>query len=73
MKVKGFVREVTLQGENSSYILDDGAKSYRVHASGIQAIKDYLFVREGQQMQVKGRREDDILYAEKSLIILRQQ
>lgn len=75
MEVRGVVREEVVRGttmpeEVSDYVLDTGTECYQIRSVGLKAVKDYLFVRKGQQMQVKGRSEGNLIYAEKERIEL---
>ena len=54
MKMQGIVTEEVTQDENKShYTISSDGKEYAVISTGRQAIKDQLFVRKGQCMEIE--------------------
>ena len=64
------VEEVTEEEEHSHYRIKTKRKEYDVVSNGIQAIKDQIFIRKGQNMVVEGAEKDDVIIARKSKIII---
>ena len=75
IRVQGIVTEEVTQSENGSrYTISSDGKEYAVLSTGRQAIKDNLFVRKGQCMElecsdISENSEDERLLFRKSKII----
>lgn len=53
--LKGVVTEdVHYEKECSRYFISTGEKEYAIISKGKQAVKDNLFVRKGQHMEIRG-------------------
>lgn len=70
MKINGIVKSgVSLSPDGKvSYDLASDGKRYCVSSRGIQAVKDVIFVREGQQMSIKADYDNITLYTKESRI-----
>lgn len=54
-KICGIVtEEVTQNEEKSLYKICADGQDYEIVSTGRQALKDYLFIRKGQKMEVEG-------------------
>ena len=79
MKVQGIVTEDVTRDENCShYTIKSDGTEYAVLSTGRQAIKDQLFVRKGQCMEIEcsevpENSEDKRLLFRKSKIILTER
>lgn len=72
--IAGEVMDEMIEGKNSSryHILVDGTE-YEVIVKGRQAIKDYLFVRKHQQVEIEGTLEAKKIFSEKARIQLQKR
>ena len=72
--IKGVVMQEVLEGENpSAYKIKSGEQEYSVISEGNQAIRDWIFIRKGQSVVVKGEEKKDKVFSKKSKIILEKE
>ena len=62
-----------VEGEKKSgrYRGDVGRREYEIVSAGRQAIKDYLFIRKGQKLEIEGRADGPYIRPEKCRICLK--
>ena len=72
MKIQGKVVEnVAIENHTSKYIIKSRDGTYMVKAYGKEAIKDYLFIRQGQTVIIDGELIDGCISKEKAVISLK--
>lgn len=54
MKITGKVEHITLYDDRVTYEVTAPKKRYRVCSDGRQAVKDAVFLREGQRIEISG-------------------
>lgn len=64
------ISEVEVNSYNSRFKLRNQNQTYTVIASGMQAMKDYLFVRKGQRIEVQGKEKENVIVLESAKITL---
>ena len=75
MNLQGIVdSEVSLLSEGrAGYDIISGDERYLVRSEGRQAIKDAIFVRKGQYMDITGEADDHVIKPEISRIDIRSE
>lgn len=74
MRIQGKVVEnVIIDNHTSKYKIKSRDGTYIVKAYGKEAIKDYLFIREGQILTIDGELVDNYISKEKAFISLRPE
>ena len=66
------VTEVTRDRESGRYLVNVGGREYEIVSKGRQAIRDYLFIRKGQSVEIEGKIEGFSICPEKCRISLRE-
>lgn len=65
--------EVRLDNRKGNFRLKTHEQEYEIYSRDIQAVKDYLFIRKGQKMQVEGilgdEEEEKTIESTKSRIV----
>lgn len=64
------ISEVEVNSYDSRFRLRNQNQTYTVIASGMQAMKDYLFVRKGQRVEVEGKEKENVIVLESAKITL---
>lgn len=64
------ISEVEVNSYDSRFKLRNQNQTYTVITSGMQAMKDYLFVRKGQRMEVEGKAKENVIVLESAKITL---
>lgn len=64
-------QDVVRDKDKSIYKIQTDEGEVKVITEGRQAIKDYLFVREGQVVALEGERESNRVYPSESRIVLK--
>ena len=71
MKIKGIVtNEAIINQGKAKYSVNMSDNQYVIESSGRQAIKDYIFIREGQLVEVEGTFKDKCIVSKKTRIEL---
>ena len=65
------VTEVTRDRESGRYLVNVGGREYEIVSKGRQAIRDYLFIRKGQKLEIEGRADGSYIRPEKCRICLK--
>ena len=65
------VTEVTRDRESGRYLVNVGGRDYEIVSKGRQAIRDYLFIRKGQKLEIEGRADGPYIRPEKCRICLK--
>lgn len=74
MRINGkVVEDVFCDEEESKYSIQQDGKRYEIISRGLQAIKDYLFVRKGQSMIIDGNPVGEVVYVEKAHVMLTKE
>ncbi|HJC25227.1 MAG TPA: hypothetical protein H9761_16255 [Candidatus Eisenbergiella merdavium] len=74
MEIKGSVTAgVIRDNETGRYKVDVGGREYEVVSKGRQAIKDYLFIRKGQRLEIEGEEENSRIRLEKCKIDIQSE
>lgn len=77
VKIEGIIVEgIAWEGEECHYKVDSGGEEYEIISSGKQATLDFLFVQEGQFIEIEGRqseKEKKNVFSEKSRIKLKDE
>lgn len=74
MRIKGTVSCEVIHASNISvYSLCSPHRNYVVVSRGRQAIKDYLFIKEDQIMEIEGEEIGQIFFCERSIIKLKSR
>lgn len=74
MRISGKVVEnVIIDNHTSKYTIKSRDGTYIVKAYGKEAIKDYLFIREGQVVTIEGEMFDSHISKEKAFISLKPE
>ena len=74
MRISGKVVEnVIIDNHTSKYKIKSRDGTYIVKAYGKEAIKDYLFIREGQIVTIEGEMFDSHISKEKAFISLKTE
>lgn len=72
VSIRGVVIDAVAQEENQSvYRINTGEREYAVLSKGMQAVKDNLFIRKGQQMIIEGQEKEGKILFPKSKIIIK--
>ena len=72
MRMIGRVTEdVTRDKEFGRYRINVGGREYEIVSSGRQAIKDYLFIRKGQRVEIEGETEGERIRLIRCRIVLK--
>ena len=72
--IAGEVMDEMVEEENiSRYHISADGTEYEVIVKGKQAIKDYLFVRKHQQVEIDGTLESKKIFSEKTRIQLQKR
>ena len=72
--IKGIVMQEAEEGKNQGlYKIQSGEKEYCVYTEGKQAIRDWIFIRKGQQVIVEGEERKDKVLSQKSKIMLEKE
>ncbi len=72
MKISARVTaDVTRDKESGRYRVNVGGREYEIVSAGRQAIKDYLFIRKGQKLEIEGRADGPYIRPEKCRICLK--
>ncbi|MBE5963587.1 MAG: hypothetical protein E7252_01435 [Lachnospira sp.] len=66
------VSDPVVKGNVSAYEVQSANRKYKVISKDYQAVKDNIFINEGQHIEVFGDIIDNTMYAKKSRIILRK-
>ena len=73
MKIKGIVtNEATLNEDTAMYSVSMSDNQYVIESSGRQAVKDYIFIREGQLVEVEGTIKDKCIVSQKTRIEIKE-
>lgn len=73
MYIRGTVKEdASLEQETGAYVLEKDTDSYQMITTGKQAVKDFLFVRKGQKMEIEGKETGGDIYVEQAKIELQR-
>ena len=71
MKIKGIVtNEAIINQGTAKYSVNMSDNQYVIESSGRQAVKDYIFIREGQLVEVEGTFKDKCIVSKKTRIEL---
>lgn len=71
MKIKGIVtNDATINQDTAMYSVSMSDNQYVIESSGRQAVKDYIFIREGQLVEVEGTFKDKCIMSQKTRIEL---
>ena len=71
MKIKGIVtNDATINQDTAMYSVSMSDNQYVIESSGRQAVKDYIFIREGQLVEVEGTFKDKCIVSQKTRIEL---
>lgn len=71
MKIKGIVtNDATINQDTAIYSVSMSDNQYVIESSGRQAVKDYIFIREGQLVEVEGTFKDKCIVSQKTRIEL---
>lgn len=71
MKIKGIVtNEATINQDTAKYSVNMSDNQYVIESSGRQAVKDYIFIRKGQFVEVEGTFMDKCIVSKKTRIEL---
>lgn len=73
MKIKGLVtNEATINQDTAMYSVSMSDNQYVIESFGRQAVKDYIFIREGQLVEVEGTFKDKGIVAQKTRIEIKE-
>lgn len=77
VKIEGIIVEgIAWEGEECHYKVESGGEEYEIISSGKQATLDFLFVQEGQSIEIEGRQsetEKNNVFSEKARIKLKDK
>lgn len=60
MKIKGIIEKpASINGNQVEYQVDSGGRIYVIISKDKQAVKDYLFLRKGQSVEVVATEENE--------------
>ncbi|MGN0377015.1 MAG: hypothetical protein ACI4ED_05215 [Suilimivivens sp.] len=59
------VEEVSLNEHTGSFVIRTEDRNVRIISEGEQAIKDYMFIRKNQKMEIDGTEREDKVYSRK--------
>ena len=72
MRVNGKIDKIDILDEQVRYNIQSADKEYNVRSLNRQAIKDAIFLREGQTILVNGVSENDVLLVNEAKIDIRR-
>ena len=74
VKLKGkVIEEGSMNEQTGCYMIRTDDRSVKVISEGKQAVKDYLFIRMNQEMEIDGTEKDNRVYAKKSWITIKRK
>ncbi len=72
MRVNGKIDKIEILDDQVRYNIQSADKEYNVRSVNRQAIKDAIFLREGQTILVNGVSENDVLLVNEAKIDIRR-
>ena len=73
MHINGKIENVEIMDNSVKYNVIKEDKSYNVLSLNRQAVKDAIFLRQGQNINIDGKSDGDVIYVSKAMIDINRQ
>ena len=73
MHINGKIENIEIMDNSVKYNVIKEDKSYNVLSLNRQAVKDAIFLRRGQNINIDGNSDGDVIYVSKAMIDINRQ
>lgn len=73
MHINGKIENIEIMDNSVKYNVIKEDKSYNVLSLNRQAVKDAIFLRQGQNINIDGNSDGDVIYVSKAMIDINRQ
>jgi hypothetical protein len=73
MHINGKIENIEIKDNSVKYNVIKEDKSYNVLSLNRQAVKDAIFLRQGQNINIDGNSDGDVIYVSKAMIDINRQ